>query len=238
MAVGIPTSLSHDKAMTALVEEFNAILVNGKRVAETNRTAMAAGAVSDEVIENVWRHFAQAEKRIEEIRKAPDFHDAYARYRGLAYFFNCTDDVNAATDKIINLPVNHKFKTDHRVNFILNDGALTGGLAEDTNYFVRTVDQVNGTITLTATEGGATDINLTNATGTAEMVLNINPDLSNLRTAIDAALDEIELNLTQRAPSYDRTNVDFTWSTRSTTETGTLRTKLSDIEALIDTTAV
>ena len=57
-----------------------------------------------------------------------------------------------------------------------------------------------------------------------------------LRTALDAALDEIELNLTQRASTYNRANLEHDYSTRSTTDTTTLRTKLLDVENLIDTT--
>jgi hypothetical protein len=237
MAVGIPTSTSHGSAMDSLVTEFNAILVNGERKARESRIAMASGPVSDLLIREVWEHFAYAEFRIEEIRRTSDFHDEYARHRGLSFFFNCTDDVNAATDKIINLPDNHKFKQDHRVDFKLIQGALTGGLSEGVNYFLRTIDSPNGTVTITTTEGGASDINLSNATGTAEMILNIKPDLSPLRTAIGAALTEIETNLTQRATTYDRENLEHTFSTRTAVETATLRTKLSDIEALIDVVA-
>jgi len=238
MAVGIPTSSSHDKAMDQLLTEFNALLVNGKSRAVADRVAMAAGSVSDDVINNLWNVFAFAEYRILEIRRAADFHDAYARHRGLSFSFNCTDDVNAATDLITNLPTNHKFITNHRVDFKLIQGALTGGLSEDTNYFVRTVDAANGTITLTDSEDGVSDVNLTNATGTAEMILNIKPDLATLLTAIDAILDEIELNLTQRGTTYDRANLAHTYSTRDTTSTATLRSALSDFEALVDTTAV
>ena len=236
MAVGIPTKTSHGGALDAILREFDVWLLTLYRTANDNRLTMASAAVSDLVIKNIWDIFADGESRINEIRRTPDFHDAYARYRGLSYSFNCTDDVNAATEKIINLPVNHKFKTNHRVDFKLIQGALTGGLAEGTNYFVRTVDTANGTITLTTAEDGATDINLSNAVGTAEMVLNIKPDLVSLRTAIDAALDEIELNLTQRASTYNRANLEHDYSTRSTTETTTLRSKLLDVENLIDTT--
>jgi len=234
---GIPTSSSHDKPMADLLKEFNSILITAERVARENRILMAAGNVDDSVIVGVWKFFANSELRVNEIRRTPDFHDEYARYRGLSFSFNCTDDINAAQDKIINLPTNHKFKTDHRVDFVIAEGVLPGGLAEVTNYFVRTVDAAAGTLTLTTSEGGASDINLTNGIGNAEMVLNIKQDLSAIRTAFDAALDEIELNLTQRAYTYDRPNVDFTYSSRTTGDTATLRAKLSDIEALIDVVA-
>jgi hypothetical protein len=234
MAVGIPTSVSHDKAMDGLLNEFNSLLVQGEKRARENRIAMAAGVVSDEVIRGVWEYFANAEYRINQIRRTPDFHDAYARFRGLAYSFNCTDDINAAQDKVINLPANHKFKTDHRVDFKISEGALPIGLAEDTNYFVRTVDAANGTLTLTTTEGGGSDININNGTGTAEMLLNIKPDLANLLTAMDAILDEIESSLTQRATTYDRANLGHVYSTRSTVETATLRTTFTDFENLVD----
>lgn len=237
MAVGIPTSVSHDKAMDGLLNEFNAILVQGEKKARDNRILMAAGSVSDLIIRDVWEFFAKAEYRVLQIRRTPDFHDEYARHRGLAYFFNCTDDVNAATDKIINLPDNHKFKTDHRVDFKITEGALPGGLSENTNYFVRTVDAANGTVTLTATEGGGTDIDLTNGTGTAEMILNIKPDLASLIIALDAILDEIELNLTQRSTTYDRGNLTHTYLTRAIVDTATLRTKLTDFESLVDVVA-
>lgn len=232
---GIPTSLSHGNPMVDLLREFASTMIASEAEARTSRIAMAAGPVSDELIRTTWEFFADAESRINEIRRAPDFHNEYARFRGLAYSFNCTADINAATDAIINLPDNHKFKTDHRVDFILNDGALTGGLTVGTNVFVRTV--ATNTLTLTATEGGGADINLTNATGTAEMLVNIKPDLASLRTAIDAALDEIELDLTIRATTYDRSNVVHTYSTRSSVETATLQTKMTDIEALIDVIA-
>lgn len=235
MAVGIPTSVSHDKAMDNLLNEFNSLLVQGEKRARENRIIMAAGVVSDEVIRDIWEFFANAEYRINQIRRTPDFHDEYARHRGLAYSFNCTDDINAALEKIINLPANHKFKTDHRVDFKISEGALPGGLAENTNYFVRTVDAVNGTITLTATEGGGTDINLSNGTGTAEMILNIKPDLANLISSVDAILDEIELSLAQRASTYDRANLGHTYSTRSTVETATLRAAFATFEGLVDT---
>jgi len=235
MPVGIPTSVSHDKAIIELLGEFNHLLVQSERIARENRIAMAAGAVSDLVIKNVWDWFANAEFRIDEIRRTPDFHDEYARYRGLAYTFNCTDDISAANDRVLNLPANHRFKTDHRVEFILNEGALPSPLAENTNYFVRTV--LNQALTLTTTESGGTDINLLNGVGTAEMVLNIKPDLGSLRTNIDLVLDEIELNLTQRATTYDRLNVEHTYSTRSSVETATLQTRLQDVEDLIDVVA-
>lgn len=235
MVVGIPTSVSHDKAMADLLDEANALFVNSERVARENRVLMAAGTVSDEVIENVWRFFARTEKRLNEIRTAPDFHDEYARYRGLAYSFDSTADVNAATDAIINLPDNHKFKLDNRIEFRILEGALPGGLSEGTNYFGRTVGTT--TLTLSATESGGSNVNLTNGTGRAEMLVNIKPDYASLRTAVDAVLDEIELNLTQRAPTYDRANVDFTFSTRTIAQTATLRTKLTDVENLIDTIA-
>jgi len=237
MAVGIPTQLSHNKPSFDLLKEFNSILVTAERVARENRILMAAGNINDSIISDVWKFFANSENRIDEIRRTPDFQDEYARYRSLSFFFNCTDDVNAAQDKIINLPINHKFKTNHRIDFKLVQGALTGGLSENTNYFVRTVDAAAGTITLTDSEDGVSDINLTNGTGTAEMILNIKPDLAALRTAIDAALDEIEANLVQRAYTYDRPNVDFTYSTRSSGETSSLQTMLSNIEALIDVVA-
>jgi len=224
--------------MDSAVNEFNNWMVTLARSANTRRLEMAAGAVGDDAILDVWQKFADGEYRINEIRRLPDFHDEYSRYRGLAHTFNCTDDVNAATDKINGLPARHKFKTDHRVDFRIKEGALPGGLSENTNYFVRTVDSANGTVTLTAAEGGSSDIDLTNATGNAEMLLNIKPDLSNLLTAIDAVLDEIELNLTQRGVTYDRVNQETDYSTRDTTATSTLRTKLLDVENLIDTTPV
>lgn len=234
MAVGIPTSTSHGKPMIDLLGEFNGLLVTLERVARENRILMAASSVSDEIIKTVWERFAYCESRLLEIRRTPDFHDEYARFRGLSYAFNCTDDVNAATDKIINLPVNHRFKTNHRVDFKINEGALPGALAEGTNYFIRTVDTANGTVTLTTVEDGTTDFDLTNATGNAEMILNIKPDLSTLITAVDDVLDEIEVNLAQRAPTYDRPNLSYTFSTRTTVETASLRTKLSTVEGLID----
>lgn len=232
MPVGIPTSSSHDRALADLLAEFNNLLVVSERVAREARVAMAAGAVTDLQIREVWDWFANADSRIEEMRRSPDFHDEYARYRGLAFSFNCTDDINAGTDRIINLPNNHRFKLDQRVDFRLIDGALPGGLSEGVNYFVK--DPTLAGLKLTATEGGATNINLLNGVGTAEMLVNIKPDLASLRTAIPAALDEIELNLVQRATTYDRANVSHTYSTRSTAETANLRTLLQDIENLID----
>ena len=234
MAVGIPTSVSHDKAMDTLLNEFNSLLVQGELKARTNRIAMAAGEVGDDAIKDLWKIFADTEYRIGEIRRTPDFHDAYARFRGLSYSFDCTDDVNAATDKIQNLPTNHKFKTNHPVDFKINEGVLTGGLAENTNYYVRTVDAVNGTITLTTTEDGVADISLTNAIGNAEIILNIKPDLAALLTAIDAILDEIELSLAIRAQTFDRANLVTVFSTRTIIETTTLQAKFSDFEALVD----
>lgn len=234
---GIPTRTSHGLSVTDLGSAASSTFILLHERSANARVAMAAGAVGDDVIRDLWQQLAGHEADLLEYRRASDFHDEYARYRGLAYVFDSTADVNAATDKIINLPVNHKFKTDHRVDFRIIEGALPGGLAEDTNYWLRTIDSPNGTTTLTTTEGGASDINLTNGTGRAEMILNIKPDYASLLTAVDAALDEIELNLTQRAPTYDRANLDFTYSTRSTVDTATLRTKLSDIEALIDVVA-
>jgi len=234
---GIPTSASHDKSMESLLNEFNNILVTLQRTANEQRLAMAAGAVGDDIIKTVWDRFAVAEDRLLQIRRAPDFHDQYARYRGLAYTFNCTDDINAATDKIINLPTNHRFKTDTRVDFIIIEGSLPGGLSENTNYWIRSVDAAGGTVTVTTTEGGGTNINLSNGTGMAEMLLNMKPDLSTLFTEIDEVLDEIELNLGQRATTYDRANLEHDYSTRSTVDTSTLRDRLLDVENLIDVTA-
>jgi hypothetical protein len=234
---GIPTTSSHSNAVAALISEANALLINGERLARVSRIDMAAGSVDDIVIKDVWDFFSRMESRLLEIRTASDFHDEYARDRGLAYAFNCTDDINASTEKIINLPANHKFKTDHRVEFILIQGSLTSGLSEGTNYWVRTVDKPNGTITLTTTEGGGSDINLSNATGTAEMIVNIKPDYSSILTAVDAILDEVEANLALRLFAYDRANLDYTYSTRTTGNTATLRTKFSDLEALIDVIA-
>lgn len=233
---GLPTSVSHNLSVENLSRLFDSILIRLSNTANSNRVAMAAGAVGDDAIKSLWDVFAKGEADIDEIRRTPDFQDNYARHRGLAYTFNCTDDVNAANDRIINLPTNHKIKVDHRVDFKIREGALPGGLAEGTNYWVRTIDSANGFITLTTTEGGATDINLTNGTGIAEMIVNIKPDLSALRTDIDQVLDEIELNLTQRGTTYDRPNWAHTASTRSTVETATLRTLLQDVEDLIDLT--
>jgi len=234
---GIPTSESHDKSMESLLNEFNNILITLYRTANEQRLAMSAGAVGDDIIKLVWDRFAGAESRVLQIRRAPDFHDAYARYRGLAFTFNCTDDINASTEKIINLPTNHRFKTDTRVDFRIIEGALPGGLSENTNYWIRSVDAAGGTVTVTTTEGGGTNIDLSNAVGMAEMLLNIKPDLSSLITDIDEVLDEIELNLAQRATTYDRANLEHDYDTRSTVDTSTLRTKLLDVENLIDTTA-
>lgn len=233
---GLPTSDSHGSSMDSVLNEFNNWLKTLYTTANTRRTEMAAAAVSDAVIKEIWDRFANAEDRLLEIRRTADFHDAYARYRGLSYEFHCTNNVNAATDKITDLPTNHKFKTDHRVDFTTLEGSLPGALAEDTNYWIRTAGAALGTVTLTTEEGGASDINLTNATGRARMNLNIKPDLSALFTAIDAVLDEIELNLAQRATTYDRPNLEHDYTTRSTVETATLRTKLQDVEDLIDVT--
>ena len=237
---GIPTSVSHSKDVAQLMTEFNAILINSERIARENRILMAAGSVSDLTIKNVWEHFAHVEDRINEIRRTPDFQDNYARHRGLAYTFNCLNsgsggDIQAAQDKILNLPTNHKFKTDTRVDFKLIEGTLPGGLSEGTNVWIRTVAATD--VTLSATEGGASDINLTGNTGMAEMVANIKPDLANLRTNIDLLLDEIELNLTQRGTTYDRPNITHTYSTYTTANTATLRGLFSDIEADIDVVA-
>lgn len=231
---GIPTSASHNGSMETLMSEFNQIVVQLERTSRESRIVMAAGSVSDVVIKNVWDIFANGEDRLLDIRRAPDFHDQYARYRGLTYSFNCTDDINAAQEKITNLPVNHKFKTDHRVDFTIVEGALPGGLSENTNYWVRTVDAVNGTLTLATTEGGGSDINLSNGVGQAIMALNIKPDLSALFTAIDVVLDEIEANLTQRGSTYDRPNLEHDYSFRTTGDTAALRSDFSDVEALID----
>lgn len=232
--VGIPTSKSRGNNITQLLDQFNAILEGLEDECRTKRILMAAGAVEDDVVYSLWITLAMAEANINTIRKTPDFHDSYARYRGLSYAFHCTNDINAATDKVINLPVNHLFVTNDPVDFVIREGSLPGGLSEDTNYFVRTVDAANGTLTLTTALDGATDINLTNGTGTAEMILNIKPNLASLRTAIDVALDEIELNLAIRAATYDRANLDLTYSTRSTVDTTTLQSDLQDIENLID----
>ncbi len=231
---GIPTSESHNKSMGSVLSEFNQILVQLERTARENRILMAAGSVSDVAIKGIWDTFASAEDRILDIRRTPDFHDSYARYRGLSYSFNCTDDINAAQEKIINLPANHKFKTDHRVDFVIVEGSLPGGLSEGTNYWVRTVDAAGGTVTLATTEGGGSDINLSNGTGQAVMALNIKPDLASLITAVDDVLDEIEANLTQRASTYDRINLEHDYSSRTTGDTAALRTDFSAIEALID----
>lgn len=235
MVVGLPTIKSHDRAIVDLLGEAASIFVNSENTARLRRIDMAAGTVDDDLIANLWQNFASWKIRLDQIRRAPDFHDEYARYRGLSYTFNCTDDVNAATDKIINLPDNHKFKTDNRVEFRINEGALPGGLSEATNYFIRTVGTTD--VTITTTEGGGADVNLTNGTGQAEMLVNIKPDYASLRTAVDAVLTEIETNLTQRAPTYVQASADFSYSTRSTVETATLRTKLTDVENLIDTVA-
>lgn len=233
---GIPTSKSHDRDVAQLATEFNAILINSERIARENRILMAAGPVSDLIIKTVWEHFASAEDRINEIRRTPDFQDNYARHRGLAYTFNCTDDITGgAQDQIENLPTNHKYKTDMRVDFRLIEGVLPNNLDEGTNYWVRTVNATD--LTLTTTEGGGSNINLTTAVGMAEMLINIKPDLATLRTDIDLALDEIEANLTQRGTTYDRPNIDHTYSTYSSANTAALRTILSDIEAGIDVVA-
>jgi len=238
MASKLPTSTSHGISTDSAANKFNVLIVEAYNRCETDRTLMAAGVVGDDVILRLWDRLANIESEIKEIRRLPDFHDKYADYRGLQFQFNCTDDVNAATDKITNLPANHKFITDTRVDFTILEGALPGGLSEGTNYFIRTVDASGGTVTLTTTEGGGTDINLSNGIGVAFMTLNIKPDLADLLTALDAALDEIELNLTQRAVTYDRVNLEVDYSTRDTTSTGTLRTKLQDIEDLINMTEV
>lgn len=231
---GIPTSESHNKSMDSVLSEFNSILVNIERNSRETREAMAEGSVSDLVIKNSWDIFANAEDRILDIRRTPDFHDAYAKYRGLSYKFNCTDDINAAQEKITNLPANHKFKTDHRVDFIIVEGSLPSGLSEGTNYWVRTVDAANGTVTLATTEGGGSNINLSNATGMAVMNLNIKPDLAALITAIDVVLDEIEANLVQRATTYNRSILSHTHLGRTIGETANVRSDYSDIETLID----
>lgn len=238
MAVrGIPTTAARGgrKDMNEILREFDAILINLNSMASQNRAAMIAGDVGDDVIANVWLSLAQAKKRIEEIRKMPDFQDEYARFMGLAYTFDCSDDVNAATDVIRNLPDNHPFVKNDPVDFLLIDGALTGGLSVGVNYFVRTVD-VN-TITLTDALDGISDINLSNAVGSAQMIVNIKPNLAALRSGIDVALTQIQENLAQRAYGYDQPNVDFTYSTRSTLDTGTLQDDLLDIVNLIDTAA-
>lgn len=235
MVIGIPTSKSHDRAIDALLNEFNAILVNGERVARETRIAMAAGAVTDLVIRDMWDKFARHEDRINQIRRIPDFHDQYARFRGLSYNFNSTDDVQAALDQIRNLPDNHKFKTDHRVDFKINEGSLPGGLAENTNYFVRTIS--SNALTLTTSEGGGSDIDLTNGVGTAEMLLNIKPDLGALRTSLGDIITEIETNLIQRSTTYDRPNLEHIYSTRSSGETAALQADLATFEALIDVIA-
>ena len=232
---GIPTTLSHGPAFSDLLPQASALFQQLYSNCNAKRIAMAAGAVSDEIILDLWIFLANAESRLLEYRKAPNFHDEYARWRGLSYRFNCTGDVNAATDRIINLPDNHKFKLDHRVEFIVQDGALPGGLSPATNYWLRDI-QTNA-VGIGATEGAASNINLTNGTGTAELLQNFRPDYASLLTAVDAALDEIELNLTQRAPTYVRANLDLSYSTRDTTATATLRTKLQDIEDLIDAVA-
>lgn len=231
---GIPTSESHNKSIDSVMHEFNGILVNIERNARETRLAMAESSVSDLVVKNSWDIFANAENRILDIRRTPNFHDAYARYRGLSYKFNCTDDINAAQEKITSLPTNHKFKTDHRVDFTIIEGSLPGGLSEGTNYWIRSVDAVNGTITLSTTEGGGSDINLSNGVGMAVMNLNIKPDLSALITAIDVVLDEIEANLVQRATTYNRTTLSHDYSGRPTLETVDVRSDYSDIETLID----
>jgi len=228
---GIPTNASHPSLQDVLVQAA-ALFEQCELVAGAKRTEMAAGAVGDDVVNETWVFFASAEAQLKDFRKNANFHDAYARFKGLSYRFNCTDDVNAGNDRIINLPDNHKFKADHRVEFIIQNGALPTNLSEGTNYWVRDL-QLNA-LGVTTSEGGASNVNLTNATGTAEMLVNIRPDYNQLLTAVDAVLDEIELNLTQRAPSYDRANLGFTYSTRSTVETATLRTKLQDVENLID----
>lgn len=231
---GIPTSESHDKSVESIMSEFNQILVNLERTARENRIVMAAGSVSDVIVKDIWESYASGEDRLLELRRTPNFHDEYARYRGLTYQFNSTDDINAAQEKITNLPTNHKFKTDHRVDFLIVEGALPGGLSEGTNYWVRTVDAVGGTITLTTTEGGGSDINLSNGVGVAIMNINIKPDLSSLFTAVDAVLDEIEANLPQRASSYDRPNLEHDYSFRAVGDTAALRSDFSDVEDLID----
>ena len=234
---GIPTTQSHDRNMDDLCHEFNSKIIEAYNVCNSNRVAMAADAVGDNSIKELWNRLSDIHTRINTIRRAANFADQYAKQRGLTYRFDCTADINAATDKIINLPANHLWLTDHRVDFSIIEGALPGGLSEDTNYWVRTVDSPSGTITLSATEGGVSDINLTNGTGKAIMRLNIRPDINTLVTNLDAALDEIEANLTQRASTYgDRTIQAHTYSTRSTTETAALRTDLQAIEDKIDVT--
>ena len=232
---GIPTTSSHDRNMDDLLHEFNGKIIEAYNICNSNRTDMAAGAVGDDTIKELWNRLADIHTSINRIRKTSNFADEYAKARGLVYRFNCTDDVNAATEKITNLPANHGFLTDHRVDFSIIEGALPGGLSEETNYWVRTVDAPNGTITLSATEGGASDINLSNGTGKAWMRLNIRPDISSLVTALATALTEIETNLTQRSSTYgSRTTQEHTYSTRDTTATATLRGDLQDIEDLID----
>ena len=232
---GIPTSLSHGKAIPEILAEINGILVNGERVARLNRIDMAAGPVSDEVIRTVWHHFADAESRLTDIATSPDLRDDYAQYRGLYYEFNCDTNINATNDTITGLPNGHKFKTDHRLKFKLIDGTLPGGITETAHFWGRTIGTT--TMTISATEGGASDVDLTAGSGTAAVYVNIKQEYQSILVAIDAILDEIEANLAIRGTTYNRANLREDYSTRDSTATATLRTKLSDFEALIDTVA-
>lgn len=233
---GIPTRKSHDRAIAQLLDEADSLFILAAELSAAVRIEMAAGPVGDDRVSHLWQSCAEWKIRLNEFRRAPDFHDEYARYRGLSYTFDSTDDVNAAgaQEKIINLPDFHRFKADHRVEFRIIEGALAGGLSEGVNVWV--FEPLQTALSLTAAEGGAGGkINLSNAVGRAEMLVNIRPDYASLRTAVDDVLTEIETNLTQRAPVYDQANADFTYSTRSSVETAALRTDLAAVEALIDT---
>lgn len=232
---GIPTRKSHDRALTALMDEADSVFIIMEELSSAVRAEMIAGAVGDDRISHLWQSFAEWKSRLNEFRRAPDFHDAYARYRGLAYTFDCTDNVNAATDKITGLPDFHRFKVDHRIEFRIIEGVLPTNLSEGTAYWGRNPGQND--VELFSAEGGGTIINLTNAVGRAEMLVNIRPDYGSLRTAVDAVLTEVETNLTQRAPTYDQANADFTYSTRSSIETANLQSDLADVVALIDVIA-
>jgi hypothetical protein len=229
---GAPTSISHGKSVPALLDEINSIFVNGERTARTNRIAMAAGPVSDEVIRVVWHHFANAEVRLTDIATAPDLRDDYAKHRGLYYEFNSSTNIDAGNDTITGLPANHKFKTDHRLKLKLIDGTLPGGLTETDHFWGRTIGST--TMTVSATEGGGSDVDLTTGSGTAAIYVNIKQEYQAILVAMDAILDEIEANLEIRGTTFDRPNLEEDYSTRSTADTATLRTKFSDLEALID----
>lgn len=229
---GAPTSLSHGKAIDDILTEVNSIFVNSERLARETRLDMVAGPVSDEVVRVVWHHFANAESRLTDIATYPDLRDDYANYRGLYYEFNCNTNINATNDTITGLPSGHKFKTDHRLKFKLIDGTLPGGLSETSHFWGRTIG--NTTITVAATEGGASDVDLTTGSGTAAMYVNIKQEYQAILVAIDAILDEIEANLGIRQTTFNRPILREDYSTRSPAETATLRTKFSDLEALID----